>query len=822
MIFHWGDCYWKRRSIYVVSPDMQLMNTESNKKQTDIDPAKGLNQSEVESKLKEYGYNEVPSKKPSSFLLFIKKFWGLTGWMLELIIILSWFLHRYADAYIVFGLLLFNAIVAFIQEHDATNAVESLKKKLQINVKLLRNGTWNTLPARELVPGDIIRIRTGDFVPADVRIIRGEISIDQSALTGESLEIEKKPDDIIYSGSVVTKGEATGMVTLTGAKTKYGKTIELVKTARPKSHIDEVISKVVKWLLLIVGTLLSVAFIASYLKGINLLEILPLMLVLLLGAIPVALTAMFTVCMALGSKEVVKQGVLITRLNAPDDAASMDILCVDKTGTLTMNKLSVAKIQAAKDYTEDDVLLYGALASQAANQDSIDMAFINSAKQKNISYNNFTQKSFIPFDPQNRKTEAVVKKANEEFEVMKGSFNVIAQLCSLDQKSTSEWEVKINEFGKEGYRTLAVARANINEKARFTGLVALHDPPRPDSKKLINDIRNLGISVKMLTGDAVPIAIEIAKAVDLGNSIIKISDLKNVDSQKVVELLEKNNGIAEVYPKDKYDIVKAFQAKGHIVGMTGDGVNDAPALKQAEVGIAVSSATDVAKGAASIVLTEEGLVNILSPIKVGRMMYERINTWIFNKITRTILKTCFVVISFLILGRYIISASAMLLMIFMTDFVKISLSTDNVKGSEKPAKWDINGLAKMGIVLGLVMTLEAFGILYIGLHYFNLNTDSNALSTFSFEILLFFAIFSIFVIREKGHFWQTAPSKTLLFLLIGDSLLGIILSSFGILGFKAISLKQTLVVFIYTGVFSLIINDFIKIALLKKWPSKGI
>ncbi len=792
------------------------MNPENNINLVDTDPAKGLNQSEVESRLKQYGYNEVPGKKTGSFLLFIKKFWGLSSWMLELIVILSWFLHRYLDAYIVLALLLFNAIIGFIQEHNASNAVEALKQRLQINVKLLRDGIWKTLAARDLVPGDIIRIRIGDFVPADVKIIQGEIKIDQSALTGESLEIDEKPGEYIFSGSIVTKGEATGMVTVTGANTKYGKTIELVKAAGPKSHIEEIISKVVKWLLFIVGTLLVIALIASYFKGVNMLEILPLMLVLLLGAIPVALTAMFTVCMALGSKEVVQQGVLITRLNAPDDAASMDILCVDKTGTLTINKLSIAKLDAAKDFTEDDVLRFGALASQEANHDSIDMAFIDAAKQKNI-LKDYVQMTFIPFDPQNRKTEAEIKKDNEEFKVMKGSFNVIAQVCALDQKSAADWELKIDEFGTEGYRTLAVARANLNDKPQFVGLVALHDPPRADSRKLINELRKLGISVNMLTGDALPIALEIAKEVDIGDAIILASALQKTDKGDVVELLEKSNGVAEVYPKDKYDIVKAYQAKGHIVGMTGDGVNDAPALKQAEVGIAVRSATDVAKGAASIVLTEEGLVNILSPIKVGRMMFERINTWILNKIARTILKTCFVVVAFLILGKYVISASAMLLMIFMTDFVKISLATDNVKGSEKPAKWEINRLAKIGIVIGLLMTLESFGILFIGLDWFKLNADGEALSTFCFEILLFFAIFSIIIVRERGHFWQSNPSKTLLLLLIGDFILGVLLSTFGLLGFKPIPLKQTLSVFAYTAIFSFLINDIIKVSLFKKW-----
>jgi H+-transporting ATPase len=437
------------------------------------------------------------------------------------------------------------------------------------------------------------------------------------------------------------------------------------------------------------------------------------------------------------------------------------------------------------------------------------MAFITAAKQKNLLSSAFVMTKFIPFDPKSRKTEAVIKNGNEEFRVMKGSFAVIAQVCGLDEQPTADFEVRIKEFAKEGYRALAVAKTKGNDKPEFIGLVALHDPPRADSNGLIREIEKLGVKIKMLTGDALPIALEIAKAVNLKGSIVKASELKNRDTAQLVELLQKSSGVAEVYPEDKYNIVKSFQEKGHIVGMTGDGVNDAPALKQAEVGIAVSTATDVAKGAASIVLTEEGLANILSPIRVGRMMFERINTWIFNKIARTILKTCFVVIAFLILGKYVISASAMLIMIFMTDFVKIALSTDRVVPSEKPAKWDINGLAKIGTAIGLIMTIEAFGLLYIGLHYFTLNSDAEALSTFCFELLLYFALFSLFVVREKNHFWHSAPSKPLLFLS---------LSTFGLLGFKAIPLTQTFVVFIYTAVSSFIINDFIKVLILKKWP----
>ncbi|HYM95585.1 MAG TPA: plasma-membrane proton-efflux P-type ATPase [Chitinophagaceae bacterium] len=778
-------------------------------------PSIGLNQREVDDRIKQYGYNEVSEKKASPVFLFLKKFWGLSAGMLELIAILSFLLHKNSDAYIVLGLLVFNAVIGFVQEHNAGNAVDALKKKLQVNVKALRDKIWKTMPARELVPGDIIRIRIGDFVPADVKIIQDEISVDQSAVTGESAEIEKKTGEIIYSGSIVTRGEATGVVNSTGAKTFFGKTIELVKTAKPKSHIEEIIYKVVKWLLFIVASLLSLALVISYIKGINLVEILPLLLVLLLGAIPVALSAMFTVSMALGSKQLVKQGVLITRLNAPDDAASMDVLCVDKNGTLTMNKLSVAKLQAADGFTEEDVLLYGALASQEADHDSIDMAFINAANQKNILNSTYVQETFIPFNPQNRKTEATIKKGTEDFKVQKGSFNSIASVCGLNESSITAWKGKINDFAKEGFRTLAVAKEDKNGKPAFVGLAALHDPPRIDSAKLIDELKTMGVSVKMLTGDALPVAVEIAKSVHIGDSIINASELKKTES--ITELLEKNNGIAEVYPEDKYKIVKALQAKGHIVGMTGDGVNDAPALKQAEVGVAVSNATDVAKGAASIVLTEEGLSDIISPVKIGRMMFERINTWILNKIARTILKTCFVVISFLLLGKYVISASAMLIMIFMTDFAKISLSTDNVKWSAMPAKWNINKLAAVGIVIGLIMTVEAFGLLYIGLYYFSLGSDNAALSTFCFELLLFFALFSIFVVREKNHFWNSVPGKPLLLIIIADMLAGIILSTSGILGFKEIPITQTLFIIGYTLIFSLVINDFIKVILLKKW-----
>jgi len=779
----------------------------------------GLTESEVESRLKQYGYNEVPEKRTNPLVRFVKKFWGLTAWMLELIIILSWILHKYADLYIVTGLLVVNSILSFAEEEKASSAVEALREKLQVNARVLRDGVWKVIPARELVPGDIIRVRPGDVVPADVKIVMGELGVDQSALTGESMEVEKRSDDVLYSGSVVRRGEANGVVVLTGVGTYFGRTTQLVQIARPKLHIEEVVSQVVRWLLVIVSALLSLALIVSVLRGVQLLEILPLMLVLLLSAIPVALPVMFTVSMAIGSMELARKGVLVTRLSASEDAATMNVLCVDKTGTITMNRLSIASVIPLNGFAEQDVILCGALASQEANQDPIDLAFITAAKQRGLINNLFVLKSFIPFDPQTRRTEAIVQKERQKFRTMKGAVGVIAQACELDEVAVRELEARTNEFTQRGHRTLAVARVDGQEQPRLVGLVTLYDAPRPDSKGLIKELKDLGISVKMLTGDALPIAREVAKEVGLGENVSRVAELEELakeNAAQAAEVAERSDGFAEIYPEGKYTVVKSLQAKGHVVGMTGDGVNDAPALRQAEVGIAVSNAADVAKGAASVVLIYEGLSSIVDLVKNGRMIYQRITTWIINKISRTILKSSFVVLAFLITGKYVISAFGMILVVFMTDFAKISLSTDNVRWSKKPETWNVTGLAKIAVILGVLMVVESLGLLYIGLRYFGLDANDQALQTFTFEILLYFAIFSLFAIRERRRFWDSMPSKTLLAVLLLDAIMAMIIATVGIPGLQPIPFVQTLSVIAYAFIFSLVVNDWIKFVLVKK------
>ncbi len=777
------------------------------------DASKGLTQEEARKRLDTHGYNEVPEKKDNPLFRFLKKFWGPAEWMLEAIIVLSWILGKDDDLYIVAALLLFNAILGFFQEQRAQNAVEHLKKRLQVYTRVLRNGLWDSAPARELVPGDIIRLRMGDFVPADVKVAGGSVVVDQSALTGESEQIEKNPDQVLYSGSMIAQGEATGVILSTGADTYFGNTVQLVQLARPKLHIEKLVSDLSKWLLLIVFALLAVVFSLSVFQGLNPVEILPLMLVLLLGAVPVALPAMFTISMAIGSMELVKKGVLITRLSAPDDAARMDILCVDKTGTITMNSLSVAEVIPQNSYPADKVLLFGALASQEANQDNIDKAFISAATQKGLLDGSYEVQKFIPFNPKERRTEAIVRRGKKSFRVMKGAVNVIAKLCGYDDEAMKKLEAQMGGLASNGYRALAVAISSDKGQPELAGLVALHDPLRDDTKELVRELKELGVSVKLLTGDALPIGREIAKEAGIGGNVISVSHLKEYFEQnpaKAEEMAEKSDGFAEIYPGDKYTIVRGLQGKGHTVGMTGDGVNDAPALKQAEVGIAVSNATDVAKDAASVVLTEPGLPHLLEPIKTGRLMFKRINTWVLNKIERTVLKTCFIVFAFLITGKYIISPTAVLLMIFMTDFVKITLSTDNVRMTRKPSVWNIAGLTKVAVVLGLIMVVEAFGLLYLGDALFGVLAEDGILHTFSFEILFFFAIFSVFVVRERGHFWDSMPSTIFLSAIILDMLAAAAFSTFGLFGLTAVPLEITLLVVGYSFVFALVVNDFIK------------
>lgn len=769
------------------------------------------------------GANEVPEQSSHPLLRFLRKFWGLSAWMLELIAAMSFVLHKRADLLISLALLFVNALLSFIQERRASAAVTALRARLQITARVLRAGSWRSVPARELVAGDVLRVRGGDFVPADVLIFEGEVHVDQSALTGESLELSKVVNEPLYSGTTVRRGEASGVVTATGVRTYFGRTTHLIESAHPKLHLEEITARLVRWLFVIVGALVAIALALSLVRGLSILEILPLSLVLLMSAVPVALPVMFTVSTAIGSMELGRRGVLVTHLAAVEDAANMDVLCADKTGTLTTNRLSLAGTSVEKGFMEEDVLRTAALASNAANQDPIDVAFIEAAEAHTLQDPDVQIRAFIPFSPETRRTEALFALRGHKGRAMKGALRTIAELAELDAEATAELERRAAGAAEKGARVLAVARADDDAPLRLVGLAFLRDAPRADSRQLVDELRSLGIRIKMLTGDALPVAREIAHELGLGE-VVRTTDFRQAnktDPRRATALVERSDGFAEVFPEDKFLVVKSLQRAGHVVGMTGDGVNDAPALRQAEVGVAVSGGTDVAKGVASVVLTAEGLASIVDLVKIGRSIYQRVLTWIINKVSRTILKAGFVGFAFIATGRFVISALGMVLLVFMTDFVKISLSTDRVQPSPKPESWKIGPLIKVAVILGVLMLAEALGLLAVAFHYYRF--DGNYLQTFSFLTLLFFALFSIVSIRERRAFWRSRPGWILSTALAADALVGIAVGTFGLAELPPLPLSQVGLVMAYALVWSLGPNDVAKAWLTERlWLKRGI
>ncbi|MGC9174693.1 MAG: plasma-membrane proton-efflux P-type ATPase [Thermoprotei archaeon] len=771
----------------------------------------GLSSEEAAKRLKQYGYNEIEEKKENPVIRFARKFWGLTPWMLEVTIVLTYVLHKFLDMYIITALLLLNSIISYVQEYKAGNAVEMLKKKLTVNARVLRDGKWQVVPARELVPGDIVRVRLGDFIPADMKIIEGDVSVDQSALTGESLPVEASKNSLLYSGSIIRRGEATAVVVATADKTYFGKTTQLVQVAKPKLHIQEVIMKIVDYLIVMDAIFIAILLAGSLISHYNVLQVLPLALILLVAAIPVALPAMFTIAMALGALQLAKAGVLITRLNAVEDASSMDVVCMDKTGTITENKLTVAGVSPLPSYGKEEVIAYATLASHEATQDPIDIAVINYAKESKIDLSSFKQVSFHPFDPLTKRTEAVVEKDGKQFVVMKGAPQILASLSKMDGEQLHAFEEYVNEASQRGYRVIAVGEGPLEAlkgkgKIGVAGLLALYDRPRKDSPALISELKNLGVKPKMLTGDSLPIAKEVAKEVGIGENIIRMSEIENKDTKEKAKIVDEADGFAEIYPEDKYTIVKGLQAAGHTVGMTGDGVNDAPALKQAEVGIAVNNATDVAKGAASAVLTQEGIANIVDMVKIGRQIYQRMITYTMNKIIKAFQIIVFISLAFLIFRQFATTAFDVVLLLFANDFVTMSIATDSVRYSRTPEKWNVGNLVGAAAIIAVAVVAELMGGMYIA-HYMRMPLPE--LQTFVFDLLVFSGQFTVYVVRERRWFWKSRPSKWLLLSSVADIIAISLISVYGIL-IPPVTVKALAVALIYSMLTTLFLNDAIK------------
>jgi len=745
----------------------------------------GLSADEARQRLQQYGPNALAEKKVSPILQFLSYFWGPIPWMIEVAAVLSAIVRHWPDLIIILILLLFNAVVGFWQEHQAANAVEALKKQLALKARARRGGQWTEVNAVDLVPGDIVRLRLGVIIPADVKLVEGDyLSVDQSALTGESLPVDKKPGDVAYSGSVAKQGEMVAVVTATGTETYFGKTAKLVSEARSVSHFQKAVLHIGDYLIYLSLGLAAALLLVQLFRGAPALTLVQFTLILVVAAIPVAMPAVLSVTMAIGARVLAKMKAIVTRLDSIEEMAGMDILCSDKTGTLTQNKLTLGEpvLFAAQD--AQALILAAALASKAEDQDAIDLAVLGGLAGQQVLAG-YRQQKFIPFDPVGKRTEALVEGGQGgSFRVTKGAPQVIVAMSRLKAEDKSRAEKTVNDLAAKGYRTLGVARTDGGDSWQFLGILPLFDPPREDSPETIKLAGEHGIQVKMVTGDNTAIAEEIAGQLDLGTDIHPADEFfgektNQTPDSRQVEAIEAADGFAQVFPEHKYKIVKALQSQGHIVGMTGDGVNDAPALKQANTGIAVSGATDAARAAADLVLTAPGLSVIVEAVEEARKIFERMNSYAIYRITETIRIMFFVVLAMIVFDFYPITAIMIILLAFFNDVPIMAIAYDNTWLDPQPVRWNMHRVFTVSTVLGLIGVFETFGLLLVARVWLKL--DDSQIQTFIFLKLAVAGHLTLFVARTRRPFLtRPFPAGALLWSAIITKALATLLVAFGL------------------------------------------
>jgi len=708
----------------------------------------------------------------------LEKFWAPVPWMLEAAIVLELALGKYVEGAIIAALLVFNAVLGLFQESRAQATLAALKSRLALNASVRRDGAWKTVPAAELVPGDLVKLSLGGVVAADVKLTGGEVLLDQSMLTGESVPIEAGPGVQTFAGALVRRGEAEAEVTATGTRTKFGRTAELVRTAHVVSSQQKAVLRVVRNLAAFNGVVILMLVAYAYFLKMPLTEIVPLVLTAILASIPVALPATFTLAAALGARALAKRGVLPTRLSAVDEAGTTDVLCADKTGTLTQNALTVTSVRPLPGFDEGHLLVLAALASSDGGQDPVDGAIRAAAASKAVSDAPKLVK-FLPFDPAKKMSEASATDSTGATQrIVKGAFAAVVGLTPTSPTAAAAAQ----ELEAQGFRVLAVA-AGPPTALKLAGLIALSDPPRADSAKLVTELHGLGVRPVMVTGDAPSTAAIVAHAVGLAGAVCPpgpIPDSVHPEQYAVY---------AGVLPEDKYKLIKAFQKGGHTVGMCGDGANDAPALRQAQIGIAVSTATDVAKSAAGMVLTEPGLAGIVAAVKEGRMTFQRIQTYALNTIIKKIVTVLFLIVGLIMTGYAILTPLLMVIVMVTGDFLSMSLTTDNVRPSPAPNAWRIGSLTMAGVTLGVCLLAFCTGVLAVG--KFGINLGTGALRTLAFVVLVFGSQATVYAIRERRHLWGSRPSLLLAVSSIADIAIA---STLAVAGLAMTSLPVPIVV----------------------------
>ena len=782
----------------------------------------GLTSDEARTRQDQYGFNEIVEKSVNPFRKFLTYFWGPIPWMIEIAAILSLVVQHWVDFYIIGALLLANAVVGFWEEYQAGNAIAALKKKLALRAHVKRDEKWAPIPARELVPGDLIRLRIGEIVPADARLVgEDSLEVDQSALTGESLPVTRDTGDVVYSGSIVRRGETDAFVYATGVNTYFGKTAQLVEESVSTSHFQKAVLKIGDFLILLAVALVALILIVALFRGDPMMTTFQFALVLTVAAIPVALPTVLSVTMAVGAKLLSKSQAIVSRLASIEELAGMDILCSDKTGTLTKNELTLGKPYTVGGVSEEEMIRAAAFASRAEDDDPIDLAVL-SGQESQEEGTGGTVQHFVPFDPVNKRTEATVKTADGAvFRTSKGAPQVILELPANADEIRTEVNEVIDDFAARGYRALGVARTDAHDQWQFLGVLPLYDPPRDDSKATLEAAHDMGCRVKMVTGDQKPIAHEIARELSMGANILDagvFGDTSHHETGQLADAIENADGFAQVYPEHKYHIVDVLQQRGHVVGMTGDGVNDAPALKKADVGIAVSGATDAARTAADIVLLSPGLSVIIRAIEESRRIFQRMTNYALYRITETIRVLLFMTLAILIFNFYPLTAVMIVLLALLNDGAILSIAFDHVNYSRRPESWHMQEVLGLATILGVVGVIESFGLFYLGEQVFGLNRD--VIQSVMYLKLSVAGHLTVFVARTRGPFWSIRPAPVLFWAVVGTQAIATLIAVYGIGLMTPIGWTWALGVWGYCTVWFLI-EDAAKIAGYRVFERSG-